>query len=1264
MKKTFRFLIAMLLLMAGAMNASAEEISLDEVPFWQHEAGLWGLDAPKNTEIARGSEGCAWVLGTPTGLPYGDTSVNSFADLSVYTKLVITFTEGTPRVLINRDADEGQWNADEANSHLIDNTQGGWSSKYFTTEGSVMTVDLKQIVKDKGFAHLHAIKGANWTDVTIESMMVVKEGKAKQIGWVNLINNSNMEGEDASSFFVKEAPASSPSQAVIQDGIGRDESRGIVVTSLDKVAEDYDTQFWFRFNEAIPAGTKYRVSFDYKADKAGDIGTQAHAEPSDYIHWNLFGNLSCTPDWNTFTKEGEVTADQSKADKQFLSVAFNLNVLAEANKYYFDNIKFEVYKYGTTAEFSNDVILIDFGFDTNIPEIVQTNGETRVFFPNDIATVKVNGSEVELFSIEGLKDGRLYIFLNEAVNDRDNVEVIFRNPAGAYNIVYTSGPNVGAPVADVDEIADYNSEIEDNGGYPFVFVTPVVVSADPENGSFNLPLDLREFKVQFDKNTDCSKLEADIDGQPLSVSPAEGYAQDVVFTLNGTLAAGTHRMHISKIFPEEIINEEVYGDTVYVFSSGPSDPNDVPYDIVPATYFNDCAAGSIPEGYYVIFGSETRQPAASYGSGSRMFDFAAGGDFTKGLYYREGYVQYGTVEGYPLTLEVGKKYNIHFNTAMWKDNGNKTRFEVMSEGEEVLLTQVLDNTPNVNGATSAVSGSSVYDITFAPAASGNYILRWTSSSAETGDPAYMENILANVKVSYIPAALGAAELAAVAQALESAKATQEAAAGERYDGQAFNELNAAVAKVEGEMSGYTSPSACTEAVNMLTEASNAMKNHITLCNDYDTQIKSAIDVQRQNEMPDGDPAKATKFVSTDLFGQLKTVIAKYHGSSEWVNISEDPEGEPVWQLNYSYDILKDDAQLEVATAELKDIANITSLLFTIGESAPENANGGKATGTAVLIDRLRQGAEALLSLGKSADDAAVVMANNALTDDDQIADLLKTNIKATLYAQLKDNGNSLFTPQVVQNGDFEESVTPMYNMTVFVKNPNTYKQLPVIDYTEENVPGWVTPEGFNKPQLTVGWGAAKNVEGVAEDCMFQTWGSSYRIEQTVTDLPAGVYTIVYGFGERNDEASLEGSFVYAKTSVSEEGTDGITVDAKVIGQAFPFASTSSAPINGLAIENVTVTDGQLTIGVNAGDASHTFFNDVKVYMTGAAAGFDYAGAYEEVAADVDHVTTAARVTATQLFDLNGRQMSAAKRGIVIVRKTMSDGSVKVQKIVR
>ena len=291
MRKTYRIFVALVMCILGGMSANAGEIiSLQEVPFCTWDD--WGANARST-----GAADCAWVIGEPSGLPYGDSSVNNYADLSSYSKLIVVATEGTPRFLLNRDMVEGQCSATESESHLIDNTNSGcmtWAAKYFYQEGNTYVVDLKQITKDKGFCHLHAIKGANWANVTIESMELETVGKAKQIGWINLINNSDMEGDDVSSFFTKVAKGA-PEPSVITDGVGVNGSRGIVVEATAKESDAWDNQFWFRFNEIVPADAKYRVSFDYRADAPAKASTQAHAEPSDYIHYQMLGDVSFLP---------------------------------------------------------------------------------------------------------------------------------------------------------------------------------------------------------------------------------------------------------------------------------------------------------------------------------------------------------------------------------------------------------------------------------------------------------------------------------------------------------------------------------------------------------------------------------------------------------------------------------------------------------------------------------------------------------------------------------------------------------------------------------------------------------------------------------------------------------------------------------------------------------------------------------------------------------------------------------------------------------
>ena len=70
-------------------------------------------------------------------------------------------------------------------------------------------------------------------------------------------------------------------------------------------------------------------------------------------------------------------------------------------------------------------------------------------------------------------------------------------------------------------------------------------------------------------------------------------------------------------------------------------------------------------------------------------------------------------------------------------------------------------------------------------------------------------------------------------------------------------------------------------------------------------------------------------------------------------------------------------------------------------------------------------------------------------------------------------------------------------------------------------------------------------------------------------------------------------------------------------------------------------------------------------MTAPASDFNYALAYEAVAAGIEtlEAAPAAKVRAIQLFDLNGRRLGKAQKGVTIVKKVMSDGSIKTEKVI-
>lgn len=162
--------------------------------------------------------------------------------------------------------------------------------------------------------------------------------------WESVIGNGDMEGTDAKNFATK-----SDQGAIVYelfDGVGKDGSRGAKITSKGGYDDAWESQFWIVADEAMPEGTKVRVSFDYKADGgcAGtNVDTQAHFGPGEYQHWACAGTVAFTDGWQHYEKEFVVDASMAGANGM-KSVAFNMSPNTAAGTYYIDNVTLEVEK--------------------------------------------------------------------------------------------------------------------------------------------------------------------------------------------------------------------------------------------------------------------------------------------------------------------------------------------------------------------------------------------------------------------------------------------------------------------------------------------------------------------------------------------------------------------------------------------------------------------------------------------------------------------------------------------------------------------------------------------------------------------------------------------------------------------------------------------------------------------------------------------------------------------------------------------------------
>ena len=157
---------------ANYQNVTVESMKLFGTPLTDNMMHSWSGYGAGSSQTGEGSY--SYVLGSSTTQPFGDANVIDYADLSEYDKLVITMTSGTPRFLFNRTEEGGQCNADESQSKLIEYPNYEWCNRYFTKDGNTYIVDLEKMRNEKGFVHLHAIKGANWQSVNVDRMELYK----------------------------------------------------------------------------------------------------------------------------------------------------------------------------------------------------------------------------------------------------------------------------------------------------------------------------------------------------------------------------------------------------------------------------------------------------------------------------------------------------------------------------------------------------------------------------------------------------------------------------------------------------------------------------------------------------------------------------------------------------------------------------------------------------------------------------------------------------------------------------------------------------------------------------------------------------------------------------------------------------------------------------------------------------------------------------------------------------------------------------------
>ncbi len=137
----------------------------------------------------------------------------------------------------------------------------------------------------------------------------------------------------------------------------------------DQKPSAWDNQFWIMSTKELKVGAQYKISFRYKASEAAKTNTQMHsAQPSDYLHYQVLGDINFTTEWQEF-KDQIITIPTPQNNRPIYSIAFNLNPENKnAIKFYFDDLSIceMVLEEGHFVAASNTTSGLEYDFDNAV----------------------------------------------------------------------------------------------------------------------------------------------------------------------------------------------------------------------------------------------------------------------------------------------------------------------------------------------------------------------------------------------------------------------------------------------------------------------------------------------------------------------------------------------------------------------------------------------------------------------------------------------------------------------------------------------------------------------------------------------------------------------------------------------------------------------------------------------------------------------------------------------------------------------------------
>lgn len=156
---------------------------------------------------------------------------------------------------------------------------------------------------------------------------------------LSMLSGKSLASEDNGNltFYVRHYPDDANyTEATATSGAGPNGSDAFVVESYGGEAS-YSTEFLIRSDDTFHTGDEFCLRMTYKADTRAICSVMAHAEPGEYLHYQILHNApEFTTEWQTTEWRGTVPSEAN--GMKILS--FHLNEYTHNNTYYFADISF------------------------------------------------------------------------------------------------------------------------------------------------------------------------------------------------------------------------------------------------------------------------------------------------------------------------------------------------------------------------------------------------------------------------------------------------------------------------------------------------------------------------------------------------------------------------------------------------------------------------------------------------------------------------------------------------------------------------------------------------------------------------------------------------------------------------------------------------------------------------------------------------------------------------------------------------------------